>query len=181
MEKISEFLIDHWIIVLTINTIAIVFIIGYLIEQSKKKKKNTSKEEKIIFDNTKQKVEENIIDNGTKILANNIENNEINQNIVEEKQETSSINDENIQEFTEETKQQLQDNIDKIINQSNSVFEEFDKVIPDKKIISDEIKKELETFETIEPIKETKKSVYIDTDIELPEITLKVQEEDIWS
>lgn len=178
MEKISEFLINHWIIVLIVNTIAIVFIIGYLIEQSKKKK--TIKEEKIIFDNTKQKLDENIIDNN-KILADTpLEN--INNEIIDNKIENeSNINDENIQTISEDTKQQLQDNIDKIINQSNSVFEEFDKVIPDEKIIPDELKEKLETFDKIEPIKETKKSVYIDTDIKLPEITLSTKEEDIWA
>ena len=181
MEKISEFLIDHWIIVLTINVIAISFIIGYLIEQSKKK--NNIKEDKIIFDNTKQPSDKNIIDNN-KILADTeneeIKTNEI-YNIENKENEKINIKDENIHNITIEDKQQLQDNIEKIVNQSNSVFEEFNKVIPDKKIIPDEIKKELETFDNIEPIKETKKSVHIDTDIDLPEITLTTKEEDIWS
>ena len=54
-------------------------------------------------------------------------------------------------------------------------------MLPDKKIISDELKEKMETFEDIEPIKETEKSVIINTDIELPEITLSTEEKDIWN
>lgn len=217
MEKINEFLMDHWIIILSINILAIFFIIGFLIEkhESKKQKKNSNenKDEKIIWEkvSTNDEFNNKIIDNGHKILKNDVENIEIedkkelikrsnntqkiNNNEVkgdnhkiklndQESQTLKEITEENrqtLKELDEETRKQLKDNIERIVNGSESIFLEFDKLIPEKKIIDDELKEELENFDVdIEPIKENKKNTDINTDIDLPEIELSVEEEDIW-
>ena len=54
MEKISEILINNWVAILVINALAVIFIIGYLIERNSNKQKNNNKKDntnKIIFDN----------------------------------------------------------------------------------------------------------------------------------
>lgn len=198
MEKISEFLIEHWIILLAINILAIIFIIGYLFEQrdSKKNKrlKPKNNDNNIIFDN-----ETPIINNKDTTLENknsvNIKNNFKNvKNINNDKKIDEQVNileknankekkDQYIKTIDNETKKQIHDNIEYIINQSNSVFEEFDKVIPKKKIIEDEVKEKLELHE--EELKPSfdnhKKNIDIDTNIELPEIDIETEDEDIWN
>ena len=201
MQKLSEILVGHWIIILIINVLAILFIIGYILElkvNKREKRKDNQQNDKIIFDNDSQiinKYEDRIIDNGSKIIS---DNNYINNKIISTKEEKNvkkdnektqekSLNDDlistnDINKIDNSTKQQLHNNIEYIINQSNSVFEEFDKIIPERKIIDEQLKEELEKFDIeIEPIKETKKDIDIDTNIELPEIELSTKEEDIWS
>ena len=198
MEKFSQFLVNHWIIVLIINLLAISFIIGYIIETIKIKKKKVKvkkniQESKAIFD-----IESSFIDKNKQDYNKNTEITSVNSNILKEKdidnketikeniitESNESINTletNDINKINNDTKQQIHNNIDYIINQSNSVFEEFDKVIPEKKIIDEELKEELESFNVeIKPIKNQKKDIDIDTNIELPEIELPT-EEDIWS
>ena len=199
MEKFSQFLVNHWIIVLIINLLAISFIIGYIIETIKIKKKKVKvkkniQESKAIFD-----IESSFIDKNKQDYNKNTEITSVNSNILKEKdidnketikeniitESNESINTletNDINKINNDTKQQIHNNIDYIINQSNSVFEEFDKVIPEKKIIDEELKEELESFNVeIKPIKNQKKDIDIDTNIELPEIELPTEEEDIWS
>ena len=199
MEKFSQFLVNHWIIVLIINLLAISFIIGYIIETIKIKKKKVKvkkniQESKAIFD-----IESSFIDKNKQDYNKNTEITSVNSNILKEKdidnketikeniitESNESINTletNDINKINNDTKQQIHNNIDYIINQSNSVFEEFDKVIPEKKIIDEELKEELESFNVeIKPIKNQKKDIDIDTNIELPEIELSTEEEDIWS
>lgn len=78
-------------------------------------------------------------------------------------------------------KRQLINDIENINNQSNSVFEEFDRIIPEKKLIDEETRNGLETFDDLKPLQVTKKDIEIDTDIKLPEIDLSSDDEDIWS
>lgn len=199
MEKFSQFLVNHWIIVLIINLLAISFIIGYIIETIKIKKKKVKvkkniQESKAIFD-----IESSFIDKNKQDYNKNTEITSVNSNILKEKdidnketikeniitksnESINTLETNDINKINNDTKQQIHNNIDYIINQSNSVFEEFDKVIPEKKIIDEELKEELESFNVeIKPIKNQKKDIDIDTNIELPEIELSTEEEDIWS
>lgn len=192
MEKIGGFLFEHWKLVLIINVVAIAFIIGYIIEsKEKKQKRKNDNDDKIIFDN-----EEPIIDNlNENIMTTNPEPilQDENKNTIEKetintkkKSEDEIILDkikkrnmENINEISNENNKKI--NIQKIIDDENSILNEFNKVIPNKKIIDDEIKEELENFKTkIEPIKKHKKNSYIDTNIDLPEISLSKDKEDLW-
>lgn len=180
MEKMIDFFSEHWIILIVVNFFAVAFIIGYLYEKrnedKNKKKKNYN--DMIIFDN--QIASLNINDNN-KIKKDNIENEKENKNI-NIKQENIKKN-ENIHSIDNETKKQIHDNIEYIINQNNSVFEEFNNVVPKKNVIEDKIKKELEIVdkENKKILKQEKKDINIDTNIELPEINISVDDEDIWS
>ena len=188
MEKLSEFLSNNWILVLIINILAITFIIIYIVDIIKEKKKTQKNYKNNIlntFDNKKYP-EKSIIKKETVEKENNKSKNQetkeqiiINENKQVDFQESTKENTK--LEFDEETKKQLHDNIDYIINQSNSVFEEFEKVLPEK-IIDDDTKKELENFnDKINTIPKTKKSIKIDTDIKLPDIDLSPDKQDIWN
>lgn len=183
MEKIGEFFVNHWIIVLIINVLAILFIVGYFLEKIDSKRKKEKKT--IIFDQNKDKshdLEKIIIDNGTKILANSENRKELNtsENFdIQTDDDNLDVN--HFNNFNDDVKRQLINNIENINNQSNSVFEEFDKIIPEKKLIDDDTRNELESFDDIKPIKIEKKDIEIDTDIKLPEIELSSDDEDIWN
>lgn len=43
MEKIGEFFVNHWVIVLAINILAILFIVGYFLEKIDCKRKKDKK------------------------------------------------------------------------------------------------------------------------------------------
>lgn len=194
MEKISEFFIEHWIIILCINILAIIAIVVYLIAQIKQKHASVKDDKKNIVNN--QILANDIVDNNLFLSPNNTKNEEINiprENVVIETKIANNNeinfdsqnrilteNKENLQEINTSSNT-LQEKIEKITKESNKNLEELDILLPDKKIISDELKEKMETFEDIEPIKETEKSVIINTDIELPEITLSTEEKDIWN
>lgn len=194
MEKISEFFIEHWIIILCINILAIIAIVVYLIVQIKQKHASVKDDKKNIVNN--QILANDIVDNNLFLSPNNTKNEEINiprENVVIETKIANNNeinfdsqnrilteNKENLQEINTSSNT-LQEKIEKITKESNKNLEELDILLPDKKIISDELKEKMETFEDIEPIKETEKSVIINTDIELPEITLSTEEKDIWN
>lgn len=169
MEWIGEFFINHWILVLIINILAFLFIVGFLIDilNSNKGKKNQKNKinDKIIFDQdiyTNDKYEKNSTKNDEAII--------------------NGVKDNNISNIIEDIRKNDQDIDDKNIIQDNDVFEEFDKVIPKKKIIDDDEKNELETFDDVEiTTKKRKKNISIDTDIDLPNIDLPKDDEDIWS
>lgn len=171
MKKISEFLIENWILVACINILAIITIIAYIISQKKQNKliakENISPIEKQ-YNNT-----HNVLSSNQNIKTE-IEKQDENIKLEEE-------NEENTFNIKNEEKKQLQDSIEKITIQSNSISEGFDKFLSEKKIITDEEKENLEHFEDVQPIAEPKKSVYIDTDIKLPDITLSTTDEDIWN
>ena len=188
MEKISEFFIEHWLIILCINITAIIAIIIYLILEIKQKKTNNKGEKNSNLDNRNEN--HNIIEND-QVSSNKIINKEISlsresENIkpIKNNIEINSNNqNEKLNESIEENDNSskiLQNNPINIVEEDNKSFEELDKLLPDKKIIPDELKDKLETFEDIKPIKETDKKIIINTDIELPEITLSTKEEDIW-
>ena len=167
MEKIMELVSKYWILLVVIGILIILFIIGYMVEYYIK-----NKDKKIIFDkqnkledNRDKNIQENINNNDQIIEA--INNPDINSNVVEE-------NNENIEE-------QIKENISYITNSNGLIFDEFEKIIPEKKLIDDELKEELETFNVdIEPMHYYKEDEKIDTNIELPNIELKKDDEDIW-
>ena len=169
MEWIGEFFINHWILVLIINILAFLFIVGFLIDilNSNKGKKNQKNKinDKIIFDQdiyTNDKYEQNSTKNDEVII--------------------NGVKDNNISNIIEDIRKNDQDIDDKNIIQDNDVFEEFDKVIPKKKIIDDDEKNELETFDDVEiTTKKREKNISIDIDIDLPNIDLPKDDEDIWS
>ncbi|MBQ9318151.1 MAG: hypothetical protein IJR82_00770 [Bacilli bacterium] len=169
MEWIEEFFINHWILVLIINILAFLFIVGFLIDilNSNKGKKNQKNKinDKIIFDQdiyTNDKYEQNSTKNDEVII--------------------NGVKDNNISNIIEDIRKNDQDIDDKNIIQDNDVFEEFDKVIPKRKIIDDDEKNELETFDDVEiTTKKRKKNISIDIDIDLPNIDLPKDDEDIWS
>lgn len=169
MEWIGEFFINHWILVLIINILAFLFIVGFLIDilNSNKGKKNQKNKinDKIIFDQdiyTNDKYEKNSTKNDEAII--------------------NGVKDNNISNIIEDIRKNDQDIDDKNIIQDNDVFEEFDKVIPKKKIIDDDEKNELETFDDVEiTTKKREKNISIDIDIDLPNIDLPKDDEDIWS
>ena len=167
MEKIMELVSKYWILLVVIGILIILFIIGYMVEYYIK-----NKDKKIIFDkqnkledNRDKNIQENINNNDQIIEA--INNPDINSNVVEE-------NNENIEE-------QIKENISYITNSNGLIFDEFEKIIPEKKLIDDELKEELETFNVdIEPMHYYKEEDKIDTNIELPNIELEKEDENIW-
>lgn len=180
MEQISEYLIEHWIILLTLNILAIIYIVYYIFGKINRKK-NSKKEIKNdadnnIFDNKLSTISENEKKESKTDMTNTILNTSNPENI------RKTQDDKNINTIDNETKKQLHNNIDYIVNQNNSIFEEFDKVIPEKKIIDDNLKEELEKFDDeYTQFTYNKKNIDIDTNIELPEIKLSTEEEDIWN
>ena len=125
-----------------------------------------NKDKKIIFDK-QNKLEDNLDKNIQENIENNdqiieaINNPDINSNIVEE-------NNEDIEE-------QIKDNISYITNSNGLIFDEFEKIIPEKKLIDDELKEKLETFNVdIEPMHYYKEEDKIDTNIELPNIVVDI-------
>lgn len=177
MELIGEFFINHWIIVLIINIAAFIFIVGFFLEslnKKEKKQKNKKINDKIIFDQDKSVIENKVILDQDSYKASNTQ-----KNI---KANNDKIDDTNLNKFDNKTKKKIKDNIDNIINQSNSVFDDFDKIIPEKKLIDDDIKNELEYFDDdVQVVKKQKKHIKIDTNIDLPKIDLPIDDEDIWS
>ena len=167
MEKIMELVSKYWIILVVIGILIILFIIGYMVEYYIK-----NKDKKIIFDK-ENKLEDNLDKNIQENIKNNdqiieaINNPDINSNVVEE-------NNENIEE-------QIKENISYITNSNGLIFDEFEKIIPEKKLIDDELKEKFETFNVdIEPMHYYKEEDKIDTNIELPNIELEKDDEDIW-
>jgi len=167
MEKIMELVSKYWILLVVIGILIILFIIGYMVEYYIK-----NKDKKIIFDK-QNKLEDNLDKNIQENIENNdqiieaINNPDINSNVVEE-------NNENIEE-------QIKENISYITNSNGLIFDEFEKIIPEKKLIDDELKEELETFNVdIEPMHYYKEEDKIDTNIELPNIELEKEDENIW-
>lgn len=169
MEKLMELVSKYWILLVVIGILIILFIIGYMVEYYIKKK-----DKKIIFDKEKKfeenldkNIQETIEDISNDQIIEAINNPDINSNIIEE-------NKENIEE-------QIKENISYITNSNGLIFDEFEKIIPEKKLIDDELKEELETFNVdIEPMHYYKEDEKIDTNIELPNIELKKDDEDIW-
>lgn len=193
MEKLIDFFGEHWVILIIVNFLAIVFIIGYLYEKRSENKKNRKNNynDMIIFDDQTTPLKNNNINTIEKdIIEDKKENKENNTNInnvnIENKNDIKNNEEQkvqNIYSIDKETKKQIHDNIEYIINQNNSVFEEFDNVVPKKSIIEDKLKKEFEIIDedNTSKFEKHKKNIDIDTNIELPEINISIEDEDIWS
>lgn len=174
MENLTNFILEHWIIVVIIDAMILFFIIGYCFEKYIiKKRKNNSLE--ISDDNhLPEMVSYNENDNGEDIKKiNAINNEEILKNIkCDEK-----INSEEKINKKEKNKQKKDNNVNIIENKKD---DDFEKIVPEKKAI-DDMKDEFENLELkIDPIKDPKKEDRLDTNIELPEINLTIDDDVIW-
>lgn len=174
MERITDFLLDHWIIVFIIDAIMLFLIIGYCFEKyamKKRKKKDTNYEAKSSENTplpqmvTYNKIDskKNINDNSNKDL-NNKNYNEQYQSLDENKKSNSKI----------------YDDINISTNKKEDELDEFEKIIPHKNIV-DEMKDQFENLELkIDPIKDPKIDTILDTNIELPQINLTIDDNDAW-
>ena len=203
MEQIGEFLLENWVIILALNILAILFIVGYLVEKHDNKKNKTTAD-KIIWEkvspNDTKIDSDSIIENGQKILkiendnrsplsgSNDFNKNkevdsihqqiDNNENIITSMSET---NYQTLKNLDEKTREELKNNIENIINRSENIFSEFDRVIPNKKIIDDELRDKFTIDESdVMDIHHHKSQPEIDINIDLPEIDFPMNDGDIW-
>lgn len=146
-----DFIINYWAILLVALILILLVILAYLIDQ--KLHKLTRVEENHDQDEiqTNNFVDSNVnIDSSSKKLEPEIINN------VEK-----SVDDNTISQDLDYDELDIED-----------IDDEFDKVIPQKKLIDDSIKKSIDSIK-IEPILLTKVDTVNDSKIELPDIKLK--------
>ena len=166
MTTITIFIIKNWLAIIIVLTLILMVIVGYIADSNgfipkrqKVRKPKAKKQPKTI---SKPNIDE----------------------AIQPSTEPSTLSlDNSVQEEPKDTykKDLVIEEAD--VNQNFEEFEdEFDRILPEKPIISDELKKYMEEFQ-IKPLNfESKiKEPTISTDIELPEIEKREEDTDIWS
>lgn len=166
MTTITIFIIKNWLAIIIVLILILMAIVGYIADSNG-------------FIPKRQKVKKKVSKNKPETIAKpNID--ETIQTPVEPP--TLSL-DNTVQEEPKDTYKKALVIEESDMNQNFEEFEdEFDRILPEKPIISDELKKYMEEFQ-IKPLNfESKvKEPKISTDIKLPEIEKREEDTDIWS
>lgn len=180
MNSIINIILNYWLAIIIVGLIILMIIIGYYADQKKLvkpiKRKNKIEESKV--ENKKidepAKIEENVVkDNEEELFFADMPSS---NDIVVDNKPVSDVSE----VISKEEIKHEEDNVTNDAEQDFENFEnEFDKIIPEKPVISDELKKYMDEFQ-IKPISMPTQKKEVSTNIELPEIKQIEKEEDIW-
>lgn len=177
MNLIIAFVLKYWLTILIIGIIFLVVIIGYYADTNGLIRK---KENHFSNDNVDSVIPDSMVKGKKENMSINSVKTDKESRMVDQTSEVLGSTD--IHSIKDELQKKVnnQDETEEVKEQNFEQFEtEFEQIIPEKPIISDELKRYMEEFQ-IKPVSLPTKKISDLSDIELPNIEKDESDDDIW-